>query len=44
MAKIKGWYYDKQLDSPLTSATLHANMWWDKDKKKHQNHNQMYHK
>lgn len=32
MAKIKGWYYDKQLESPLTSATLHANMWWDEDK------------
>lgn len=29
MAKIRGWYYDRQLDSPLTSATLHANMWWE---------------
>ena len=33
-SKIKGWYYDRQLESPLTSATLHANMWWsEKDKK-----------
>lgn len=31
MTKIKGWYYDNQLNSPLTSATLHANMWWDPD-------------
>lgn len=29
MAKVRGWYYDKQIDSPLTSATLHANMWWN---------------
>lgn len=29
MGKIKGWYYDKQLNSPLTSVTLHANKWWD---------------
>lgn len=29
MAKVRGWYYDKQMNSPLTSATLHANMWWD---------------
>lgn len=28
MTKIKGWYYDKQLESPLTSVTLHANKWW----------------
>ena len=41
MAKIKGWYYDRQLDSPLTSATLHANMWWDNDKKEFKNWNQI---
>lgn len=29
MTKIRGWYYDKQMNSPLTSATLHANMWWN---------------
>lgn len=29
MTKLRGWYYDKQLDSPLTSATLHSNLWWD---------------
>lgn len=39
MAKIKGWYYDKQLESPLTSATLHANMWWDENQKKFINWN-----
>lgn len=32
MSKIKGWYYDQQLDSPLTSVTLHANKWWDGNK------------
>lgn len=39
MAKIKGWYYDRQLDSPLTSATLHANMWWEKDREEFINWN-----
>ena len=29
MTKFRGWYYDKQLDSPLTSVTLHSNLWWD---------------
>ena len=41
MAKIKGWYYDRQLDSPLTSATLHANTWWDKENKKFVNWDHM---
>ena len=39
MAKLKGWYYDKQLGSPLTSASLHANCWWDKDQEKFINWN-----
>lgn len=43
MAKIKGWYYDRQLDSPLTSATLHANTWWDEKKKKFVNWDNMGH-
>ena len=43
MAKIKGWYYDRQLDSPLTSATLHANTWWDKKNKKFVNWDNMGH-
>ena len=26
MANISGWYYDNQLNNPLTSVSLHANM------------------
>jgi hypothetical protein len=41
MAKVRGWYYDKQMNSPLTSATLHANMWWDSGKKEFINWNEI---
>lgn len=41
MSNLKGWYYDKQLNSPLTSVTLHANMWWDGGEKKFINWDQI---